>query len=208
MHQNVTANLRAAYDADAARRGARSLDRWRQAIVDRYLDRLDERSLSNVLDAGCGTGQLAAYMIGRDFAVSAVDLSPGNVEACRHRGVDAHVGDFSALRYDEQSFDGVIAFNSLLHVPKEDLATIVAELRRVVTAGGLLQVVVWGGIDFEGPHDHDWLDPARFFSFFSDASFLELEFPGLRRLETVILHEHAEPDGYRLHPQAMLLEAT
>jgi SAM-dependent methyltransferase len=208
MNDVIKAGLRTAYDADAARRGARNFDRWRQAIVDRFLDRLDERSVTKVLDAGCGTGQLAAYMAGRDFAVAAVDLSPGNVEASRHRGVDAEVGDFSALRHADASVGGVIAFNSLLHIPKADLVTVLRELRRVLVVGGLLQIVVWGGTDFEGAHEYDWLQPPRFFSFFSDASLLELEFPKLRRLETVLLHEHAEPDGYHLHPQAMLLEAV
>lgn len=205
----IKSDLLAAYDADTARRAARSMDRWRQAVVDRFLARMDERTLSTVLDAGCGTGQLAAYMAGRDFSVSAVDLSPGNVEACRHRGVDAEVGDFSSLRYEDASFGGVIAFNSLLHTPKSHLSAVLAELRRVLVVGGLLQVVVWGGVDHEGPDEHDWLEPARFFSFLSDEAFLAVEGSRLRRLETIILHEHAHerPDGFDLHPQCMLLEA-
>ncbi len=202
----MKAGLRLAYDADAERRNARDPERWRFEAVDDLVDRMLHEGLSTVLDIGSGTGQLAQRMNGRGLDVMAVDLSPANVMCTQTRGVAAVVGDFSDLPFEDASFDGALAFNSLLHVPKSELARVLTEIRRVLARGGLFKMLVWGGFDHEGPHEDDWLDPPRFFSFFADETFAALPTPGFTAIETSFLHEYAEDAG--LHPQVKLLRAT
>ncbi len=206
MDRNAKARLRLAYDADAARRNAKDPEAWRFAAVDDFVDRMRHAGLHTVLDVGCGTGHMAARMADGGMDVTGVDLSPANVICTQARGVAAVVGDFSSLPFGDGIYDAALAFNSLLHVPKVELAAVLAEIRRVLAAGGLFKMIVWGGIEHEGPHDKDWLDPPRFFSFFSDAAFATLPTPGFETIATEFLHDEAEADG--LHPQAKLLRAT
>lgn len=201
-----TTKLRLAYDADAERRNARDPEAWRFDAVDDLVTRMRERGLRTVLDAGCGTGQMAEHMAHRGLDVTGLDLAPANVVFTQGRGVPAVVGDFVDLPFDDESFDGALAFNSLLHVPKDDLPGVISEIRRILAPGGLFKLVVWGGIDHEGPHEEDWLDPPRFFSFFTDDAFGELATPGFDVLANEFLHDKAEAAG--LHPQVKLLEAV
>ncbi len=206
MDPTAKARLRLAYDADAERRNARDPEAWRFMAVDDLADRMLDAGLRSVIDVGCGTGQMAERLSRQGLDVMGVDLSPANVMCTQARGVAALVGDFSDLPFDDGTFEGALAFNSMLHVPKADLGAVLTEIRRVLIPGALAKIVVWGGFDHEGPHDGDWLDPPRFFSFYTDEAFAALGTPGFAEIETVLLHELAESDG--LHPQAKLLRAT
>lgn len=201
-----TSKLRLAYDADAERRNARDPEAWRFAAVDDLVSQMRQRGLHTVLDAGCGTGQMAEHMADAGLEVTGVDLAPANVVFTQGRGIPAVVGDFVDLPFEDASFEGALAFNSLLHVPKADLPGVFSELRRIISPGGLLKIVVWGGTDHEGPHEDDWLDPPRFFSFFTDEAFEALPAPGFVTLATEFLLDEAEAAG--LHPQLKLLEAV
>jgi SAM-dependent methyltransferase len=191
-------DLRKAYDADVARRDAMEPATWRIETIDRFSEALTEGAASTVLELGCGTGQLAHYLLDMGFAVSAIDLSPGNVEATKRRGVDAEVADFVSLPYADASFDAAFAFNSLIHVPEAELPEAFAEIRRVLIPGALLLVVVWGGTRHEGPLPDDWLDPPRYFSFYADDEIVAMQIPGFTlvdfttRDDTEDLDHHAQ----------------
>lgn len=202
----LKARLRTAYDADAARRAARVPDAWLLEVLDDWVGELNARSLSRVLELGCGTGQMAVHMARAGFAVTAIDLSPANVAAARERGVAATVADFADLPFDDGSYDAAFAFNSMLHVPSDDVVAVLTEIRRVLRRGGLLLVVVWGGREHAGPMDDEWLDPPRYFNLYTDEQLAALAAPGLARVRFGIVPDAAEPSG--LHPQVLVLEAV
>lgn len=97
-----------------------------------------------ILDAGCGSGPLAADLQGRGAAVTGFDLSPAMVELARQRlGADAdlRVADLgAALPYGDDQFDDVVASLCLHYL--EDWAGPLAEVRRVLRPGGRLIVSV------------------------------------------------------------------
>ena len=76
-----------------------SPDAWPSELVD-GLSRLQGR----VLDVGCGAGRHALYLASRGCEVVGLDPSPGAIEVCDRRGVDAilgRLGDASrAYRFD------------------------------------------------------------------------------------------------------------
>jgi SAM-dependent methyltransferase len=203
----IKADLVTAYEADVPRREAMTPASWRTTIVDDFAARCRAGGRRSVVELGAGTGQLATHAGTRGLSVTPTDLSPGNVGAMRRRGLDASIADFSDLPFDDESFDGGYAVNSLLHVPKTELADVMAEVRRVIRKGGLLMIVVWGGPDHEGPYEDDWLEPPRFFSFYPDTDFVELRFAGFTPVEHRILYA-VEESGPDLHPQVAYLEAT
>jgi SAM-dependent methyltransferase len=151
--------LRRAYDRDVAHRNARMPERWRTNLVDQLAIDLRERGLKRVIELGAGTGQLTQHLRDQGFEVLGTDLSPDSVAAMRGRGLPADVVDFSALPYDDATFDAVFAMNSLLHVPKDRLHDVMRGVRRILRRGDLALIVVWGGRQVDGSIDHDWLQP-------------------------------------------------
>jgi SAM-dependent methyltransferase len=171
-------NLILAYDSDAERRGTMTPAKWRTDMIDAFAQDIDATDADTVLELGCGTGQLARYVADLGFDVTAIDLSPANIEATRARGIEALVADFAALPFPDASFDASLAVNSLLHVPPSELSGVFSEIARVLRPGARFLMVVWGGATEDGFVDSEWLDPPRYFSSYSDKDLLALETPG------------------------------
>jgi SAM-dependent methyltransferase len=91
-----------------------------------------------VLDAACGEGYGTAMLAaaGAKAAVG-VDIDEAMVEHAREKyGLEFERADVSGLPFEDGSFDLVVSFETLEHVP--DAARTIAELRRVLADGGLL----------------------------------------------------------------------
>ncbi|AMY19720.1 MULTISPECIES: class I SAM-dependent methyltransferase [Nocardiaceae] len=70
---------------------------------------------SRILDAGCGTGRLAAELARRGHRVTGVDLDPVLVAEARTRaGIDVVLGDLLTVPVDPASFDAVVAAGNVL----------------------------------------------------------------------------------------------
>jgi SAM-dependent methyltransferase len=97
-----------------------------------------------ILDAGCGSGPIAAALRDRGAVVTGIDSSAKMLELARQRlgaSADLHLADLgSRLPFPDGAFDDVIA-SLVLHY-LEDWAGPLAELRRVLTPGGRLIVSV------------------------------------------------------------------
>jgi SAM-dependent methyltransferase len=163
---DLLADLRTAYDRGADRRDKLVKDQWRLDERTAFLDRLRAEGAERLLEIGAGTGQDSAFFAANGLAVTAVDLSPGMVEKCREKGVDARVLDFSGLAdaFPAASFDAVWSMNCLLHVPHADLPPIIAQLHTVLRPGGLFFFGTWGGDGTEEVDANDSHDPPRFFA--------------------------------------------
>ena len=194
--------LRDAYDFDAPRRNSNVFDGWRAGIVDTFLARLDPGA--SVLELGSGAGQGAVYAMEQGFRMTAMDLSPANVELAKQRGVEARVGDFTDPDFHIGEFDGVFAMNSILHVKKDLFPGVLQVLRRSLRLGGIALIVVYGGMNYEGTLEDEWTDPPRFFAFYSDEDFAALTTPGFTRVACEFRHRDSE-EG--MHPQVLTLEA-
>ena len=87
-----------------------------------------------VLDAGCGTGQLAVEAARRGAEVVAIDLSPTLIDLARERlprdlgdgSIELRVGDM--LDPALGRFDHVVAMDSLVHYDAADAVRVVAGL--------------------------------------------------------------------------------
>jgi ubiquinone/menaquinone biosynthesis C-methylase UbiE len=95
-----------------------------------------------VLDAGCGTGYLAAGLrrARPDVFVAGADLSEGMLANARAVGAEALVqADAGRLPFAATSFDLVVARGVLHHLP--DVAAALREWRRVLRPGGAVVLV-------------------------------------------------------------------
>ena len=109
----------------------------------KMLDWLAERvgAQGTICDMGCGPGQVARYLSDRGAKVCGVDLSPKMVERAQRLNPDIPFrrGDVLALSdVADDSYGGVAAFYSIIHVPRAALDQALAELKRVLCPGGVL----------------------------------------------------------------------
>ena len=96
------------------------------------LGAIAEARPTRVLDAGCGTAELARLIAAPE--VVCVDVSPAAVEAARTVGLDARVADIQDLPFAEAEFDVVTCNWTLYHLA--DLDRGLAEIARVLRRGG------------------------------------------------------------------------
>ncbi|HLF76562.1 MAG TPA: class I SAM-dependent methyltransferase [Dehalococcoidia bacterium] len=172
--QDLLHHLRLAYDRSAARREASNVQQWKAEERDRFLAMLRAEDKHRLIEIGAGTGVHGKWFQDQGLDVVCTDLSPGLVQLCRDKGLDAHVMDFLHLDFPPASFDAMFGMNCLLHVPRADLQRNLAALRRVLKPGALFYWGQYGGIEFEGVWPDDTYEPKRFFSYMTDEQ-IELE---------------------------------
>jgi SAM-dependent methyltransferase len=99
---------------------------------------------TRLLDAGCGAGLLALLATFRGAQVTALDASPGLLDVARQRlpAADVREGDLEGLPFADDSFDAVVAVNSLFYA--DDMSAAMRELARVTRPGGRVVVTAWG----------------------------------------------------------------
>ena len=91
-----------------------------------------------VIDIGCGPGQIGVYARDRGRRVLGVDLSAEmSRRAARHLDA-AVVSDMRALSFADKSAGGLLAFYSIIHLRRSELAGVLGEFHRVLRPGGRL----------------------------------------------------------------------
>jgi demethylmenaquinone methyltransferase / 2-methoxy-6-polyprenyl-1,4-benzoquinol methylase len=110
--------------------------RWRRITIDETV-RADDR----VLDACCGTGDLAIGARSRGAEVVGLDFSERMLEraARKEPQIEWVHGDVLALPFEDASFDAVTVGFGVRNV--EDLEAGVRELRRVLRPGGRVGIL-------------------------------------------------------------------
>jgi SAM-dependent methyltransferase len=100
-----------------------------------------------VLDAGAGPGRFTLEMLRLGAHVTALDISPGQLELLQARvpDVEAVVGDITDLsRFPADVFDVTVCFGGPLSYVLDRAEHAVAELARVTKPGGHILVSVMG----------------------------------------------------------------
>ncbi|MBW9210533.1 class I SAM-dependent methyltransferase [Mumia sp. zg.B21] len=111
---------------------------WDDAVLGVFARHVAGRG--RVLDAGCGEGRITAQLASFEVDAHGIDLSAEMIRNARdvHPNLRFEVGSLTDLRFDDESYVGVVAWYSLIHVPPEALPGAVAELVRVLEPGGWL----------------------------------------------------------------------
>jgi SAM-dependent methyltransferase len=117
----------------------------------RFADRLPAGGA--VLDLGCGNGVPVARELAGRFAVTGVDLSSVQVERARVLvpGARFVCADMATVEFPPASFAGVAAFYSIINVPVDEHASLLARIAGWLAPGGHLLATVgrdaWTGVE-------------------------------------------------------------
>jgi len=105
---------------------------------------------SCILDVGAATGKYSFYYAGKGNMVTAVDLSPKNIEVLKRKwelcnfknNLNFSLGDARDLSdYESNSFDTVLCMGPIYHLAdEEDKMKCIDECVRVLRPGGILAV--------------------------------------------------------------------
>jgi SAM-dependent methyltransferase len=123
-----------------------------------------------VLDLGCGPGVPVARLLGRRHAVIGVDRSWEMVALARQNVPHARFvhGDMGSIAFRSETFEAVVAFHSLIHIPRIQHAALFARLGRWLRPGGHL-VASLGSKDLPVGTDPNWLGGGPMYWSFFDA---------------------------------------
>src|SRR5215831_5935150 len=119
-----------------------------------FYEQLDIPAGCQLLDVGCGSGQLALLAARDGVNVTGVDIAPNLVERARARaqaeGLRARFeeADAEALPFEDASFDVVTSLIGAMFAPRPEL--VAKELLRVCVPGGTIAMANWTPQGFVG----------------------------------------------------------
>jgi SAM-dependent methyltransferase len=191
-------DLQSSYDRVAEDYAAQFRDEMEKKPFDRkmldwLIEKVGERGI--ICDMGCGPGQIARYLHDLGAKVCGVDLSPSMVEQALalHPDIPFQQGDMLALtKVDDNSYGGVAAFYSIVHVPRPAVVQALQELKRVLRSGGTLLLTFHLGQEII--HFDEWWGKEVSLDFIF---FDREEMKGYLRTAGFELKEVIERDPYR-----------
>jgi 2-polyprenyl-3-methyl-5-hydroxy-6-metoxy-1,4-benzoquinol methylase len=148
--ENLKTKLRAVWSAGNYGQIAKSI----AGGAEEFIERLNFRAGTRVLDVACGTGNLSLPAARAGAEVTGVDIAANLVEQARERAeaenlkIRFDVGDAEDLPYEDGSFDVVVTMFGAMFAPRPDRTA--SELKRVTRPGGLIAMANWTPEGFSG----------------------------------------------------------
>lgn len=137
------------------------MGKWSQLAGETFLEWLAPKSGLRWLDVGCGNGAFTEMLVERCEPASVVGIDPSEGQLAYARTRPAarvaqfRQGDAMAQPFHDDTFDVAVMPLVIFFVP--DPAKGVAEMARVVCAGGIVTAYAWdmegGGFPYQTLHD-------------------------------------------------------
>jgi ubiquinone/menaquinone biosynthesis C-methylase UbiE len=115
-------------------------------LLDSFAARFNKDSL--ICDAGCGpSAHIGEYLFDKGIKVVGVDISEKCIDLAKLNNpeMEFEYADISNLPFDDNSFNGLISYYSIINTPKIYIPKIFSEFRRVLKPDGYLLVAVKAG---------------------------------------------------------------
>ena len=125
-----------------------------ESVAAEFMSRLDLLPGIRLLDAACGTGNLAVIAARRGCRVSGLDIAANLIAQARERArqdsllIEFAEGDAEAMPYADASFDAVVSMYGVMFAPRPE--QVANELRRVTKPGGFIAMANWTPEGFLG----------------------------------------------------------
>ena len=157
-------------------------------------------SQTEVLELGCGAGVPCTQLLAKQAHVTGVDISATQIALARQHVPNATLmqADMMALAFPPATFDAVVAFYSIIHLPRIEQSIILMRIAEWLRPDGCLLLNL-GIADDPGSIEPDWLGTAMYWSSYDAQTYCAmLEQVGLTLVESEILSddEDGEPVSF------------
>lgn len=153
------------YNATAKEYDEETADFW-EKFPTTFIDAFKKEIKGKVLDVGSGSGRDALILEKAGLNVICLDASQVMINLTEQKGLKSVLADFNHIPFTDESFGGVWAYTSLLHVPKSEIIEPLREIRRVLKNGGILGLGLIKG-DTEGYRESFGVNLPRFFAYYT-----------------------------------------
>lgn len=153
------------------------LERTRDSEDVRLLDELIARipEGATVLDAGCGAGIPISLILSEKFKVTGVDFSEAQIELAKKNVPNAKFlcEDMTKLNFPENTFDGICSYYAIIHIPREEHQSLLANFHRMLKPGGLALLCL-GAENLIDDIDENYLGTRMYWSHFDTETYLKM----------------------------------
>jgi ubiquinone/menaquinone biosynthesis C-methylase UbiE len=131
---------------------------------------------TKILDVGCGPGRDVKYFSNHNLKVTGVDLSDRFLDIASKNvpGAKFIQMDMRSLDFSDNTFDGIWASVSFLHIQKKDAVDTLIGLRRILKSDGLMYINVEKGTQEKFLRKEEYKNKPRLISFYTEGEFEEL----------------------------------
>lgn len=144
---------------------------WSARIVDEERWRSEEflretlPADAPLLDLGCGNGLPSTARLAEHFRVTGVDASAGQLERARRNvpGATFIQADMAGVDFPDGSFQAVVAYYSIIHLPREEHEALFSSIARWLRPGGWFVCSLGAGAS-DGGIEPDWLGAPMYWS--------------------------------------------
>ncbi len=139
-----------------------------------------------VLDIGCGAGVPIAKSLAARYRVTGVDVSPEMIQRAQQHvpAGNFKCADIMSIQMPPASFDAVIAFYAVFHIPREEHPDLFRRIHRWLKPGGYLLCTL-SHFSEEGYTEEDFFGVTMYWSNYSLSEYLViLTGAGFALLET------------------------
>ena len=115
-------------------------------LLDRFAGHFNMHSL--ICDAGCGpSGHIGRYVFDKGIPVIGVDIADRCIQLASENNPMMRFErcDMGELPFDDETFEGIIAYYSIIDTPKIHVGRFFREFHRVLKSNGRLLVAVKAG---------------------------------------------------------------
>jgi SAM-dependent methyltransferase len=128
--------------------------RYMERDAEAFYRRLPIKPGAQLLDVGCGAGQLSLIAARAGARVTGCDIATNWLAQARRSAAAEGLtivfeeGDAEALPYEDATFDAVVSLIAAMFAPRPEL--VAAELTRVCRPGGIIAMANWTAPGFVG----------------------------------------------------------
>ncbi|CAI6325184.1 unnamed protein product [Periconia digitata] len=155
-------------------------DQIRRKYTSQLIDLLQQSSIkeASILELGCGAGVPGTstllesqnpeiHVIGNDFSSGQLDLAHQRLQSFEDAGqLELRQGDMMALDFPPASFDAVVGFYSIIHLPRAEQTELLGRIVKWLKPGGYL-LANFSKEEFSNRVNTQWLGQKKGWAYWS-----------------------------------------